>query len=125
MKIIPLDLIKNFFRDRALLGYTILVFLVGTAYVIFVALSLEPSDLQVATRYTAFGDTNLGYRNKWHYLLSYVVFGLILMGVHTALAIKLHARGMRQPAMYLLAFTVFLFVVAWILTHSVLKIAFL
>lgn len=101
------------------------VFLVGVAYIVYVALTLEPSDLQVATRYTAFGDTNLGYRSKWHYLLSFIVFGIVLMGVHTALAVKLHAKGQRQIAAYLLSFTIFLFVIGWIITRSVLNIAFL
>lgn len=125
MKNLPFDLIKNYFRDRTMLGFTILLLLLGVAYIIYVAVSLEPSDLQVAIRYTAFGDAHLAYRSKWHYLLSFAVFGGLLITVHTALAIKLHSRGQRHLAMYWLACTAFLFVIGWIITRSVLQIAFL
>lgn len=129
MKSIPLNVIKSYLRDRTMLGLTIALFVVGVSYIAYVAISLEPSDLQVATRYTAFGETNIGthqgYGNKWHYLLSFVVFGVLLMGVHTALAVKLHDRGQPRLAAYFVGLTIVLFVIGWILTQSVLEIAFL
>lgn len=125
MRNLPIELIKNYFRDRTMLGFTILLLLLGVAYIIFVAVALEPSDLQVATRYTAFGDAHLAYRSKWYYLLSFVVFGALLITVHTAIAVKLHSRGQRYLAMYWLACTALLFMIGWIITRSVLQIAFL
>lgn len=129
MKFIPFNTIKAYFRDRTLLGLTALLVAVGVSYCIYVGISLEPSDLQVATRYTAFGETNIGthqgYGNRWHYMLSFIVFGVLLMALHTALAVKLHDRGQPRLAAYLLGFTVLLFIISWIITHSVLKIAFL
>lgn len=98
--------------------------MVGIGYVIYIAFALEPSDLQVATRYTAFGDTHF-YRSKWYYLLSFIIFGVILMGAHTALSIKLFNRGHRSLAIALLGITAFLFVVSWLIAGSVLRIAFL
>ena len=124
MKNLPLDSIKKFFRDRTLVTLTIALLVLGIAYIVYVAVSLEPSDLQVATRYTAFGDTHF-YRNKWYYLLSFVVFAAVLLGVHISLAIKLHSRQQRQLAVGLLAFTVPMFIIGWIITRSVLEIAFL
>ena len=93
-------------------------------YSIYIAVSLEPSDLQVAIRYTAFSDTHF-YRSKWYYLLSFIAFGLVLFAVHLALAIKLHGRNQRQLAVALLSFSLFLLVIGWIITRSVLQIAFL
>ena len=123
MNISP-DVIKEFFKDRLLASLAVGVILLGVIYIIYVGFALEPSDLQVATRYTAFGDTHF-YRNKWHYLLSFIVFGVTLVGVHTALSIKLNSRGHRSLAVFLLAFTVFMLVIGWIITRSVLRIAFL
>lgn len=103
---------------------TVVLFLIGISYIVYVALALESSDLQVATRYTAFGETHF-YRSKWYYLLSFVVFGVMLAAVHTALAVKLYNKELRQLAIFLLVFTMLLFVIGWIVAGSVLEIAFL
>jgi hypothetical protein len=93
-------------------------------YIVYVALALDPSDLQVAVRYTAFGDTHF-YRDKWYYFLSFILFGIVLGSVHIALAIKLYGRQQRQLAIGVLIFTLFLFIIGWIITRSILRIAFL
>lgn len=129
MKNIPFKAVQEYFRDRTMLGLTLLLLVLGISYCVYVGVSLEPTDLQVATRYTAFGETNIGthqgYGNKWHYMLSFIVFGVLIMGVHTALAIKLHDRGQPRLAAYFLGFSVLLLVIGWIIANSVLKIAFL
>lgn len=124
MKNVPSDLIKNYFRDRTLFSLTAVLFLVVVVYSVYVGLSLEQSDLQVATRYTAFGNTHF-YRNKWYYLLSFIVFGAVIMATHTALAIKLYGRQQRQLAVGLLVLTLLLIGIGWLITRSVLQIAFL
>lgn len=124
MKNIPFDSVKNFLRDRTMVTLSAVLLLSGVVYAIYVGIALEPSDLQVATRYTAFSDTHF-YRSKWYYLLSFILFAFVMISLHVALAIKLHARDQRQFAAALLALTLFLFVIAWILTRSVLQIAFL
>lgn len=124
MKNSVIDALKTFFRDRTMTTLFVVLLLVTIGYVLYVALSLQPSDLQVATRYTAFGDTHF-YRNKWYYLLTFIFFGIMVTTVHTALAVKLHARGQRSLSIALLAFTLLLLAVGWILTRSVLRIAFL
>src|SRR5690606_1525916 len=116
--------LKNFFSDRTMTTLTVVLFLNGISYIVDVALALESSDLQVATRYTAFGETHF-YRSKWYYLLSFVVFGVMLAAVHTALAVKLYNKELRQLAIFLLVFTMLLFVIGWIVAESVLEIAFL
>jgi len=124
MRNLPTDLIKSYFRDRTIVGLTAVLCLTAVAYIVYVALALEPSDLQVAVRYTAFGDTHF-YRDKWYYLLSFVLFSVTLTGLHIALAIKLYGRQQRQLAILLLFLTMFLFIIGWIVTRSVLRIAFL
>jgi hypothetical protein len=124
MKNLPVDLIKTFFRDRTMVFLTMGAVLVCVVYGIYTALALEPSDLQVATRYTAFGDTHF-YRTKWYYLLFFILFGIIVTMIHTAIAIKLYGRQQRQLAIALLSLTFLILVIGWILTRSVLEIAFL
>lgn len=124
MKNLPTDSIKSFLRDRTIASLAICVVVVAIIYSLYVAFSLQPSDLQVATRYTAFGDTHF-YRNKWYYLLSFVFFGLTVAGVHIAYAIKLFGRQQRQAAIGMLCFTLLLMGIAIIMTRSVLQIAFL
>jgi hypothetical protein len=124
MKDSLLTSVKNFFADRAMVGLVALLFLVGISYMVYVAVSLQPSDLQVATRYTAFGETHF-YRSKWYYLISFALFGLVAAGVHAALAIKLYNRGQRPLAVSLIALTLLIFVIGWIMARSVLGIAFL
>ena len=124
MKNIPTDLIKNFYRDRTMLGLSVGLLLVVVGYTIYIALALEPSDLQVAVRYTAFGDVHF-YRDKWYYLLSFILFGIVLAGVYIALAVKLHGRNQRQFAIFLMALGLLMMVISWIITRSVLQIAFL
>ena len=124
MRNIPTELIKNFFRDRTMVVLVAALFFTVIIYSIYLALTLEPSDLQVATRYTAFGETHF-YRNKWYYLLSFAFFGALLAGIHTALAMKLYDRSQRSLSAAFLGLTLIVFGIGWIVTHSVIKIAFL
>lgn len=104
-----------------LLGSFILLCL---AYCLYVGLSLRPSDLQVAIHYTSFGDTNF-YRAKWYYLLSFIAFGLGLATFHTILTIKLYVQERRQLALAFIGLSFLLLFIAWIMTRSILKVAFL
>lgn len=104
-----------------LLGSFVLLCL---AYCLYVGLSLRPSDLQVAVHYTSFGETNF-YRAKWYYLLSFIVFGLGLGAFHTILAIKLYVQERRQIALAFIGLSFLLLLIAWIMTRSILKVAFL
>jgi hypothetical protein len=116
--------LKLIIADRlvtVLLGGFILLCLV---YCLYVGLSLHPSDLQVAIHYTSFGATNF-YRAKWYYLLSFVVFGLGLAVFHTILTIKLYVQERRQIALAFICFSFLLLLIAWIMTRSILKVAFL
>lgn len=94
------------------------------AYCIYVAVSLRPSDLQVAVHYTAFGATSF-YREKWYYLLSLVVFGLILAIVHSIIIVKLYVQERRQMAILFAWLSFLMLLITWIIAHSILKVAFL
>lgn len=103
---------------------SILIGILSVAYVIYVGLSLSPTELQVATHYTAFGDTQY-YRNKWYYLFTFIGLALVIAITHIALMAKLYDREMRPVAVMLGWLTVLLIAVLFIVTHSVLGIAYL
>lgn len=102
----------------------VLFILACAAYCIYVSVSLRPSDLQVAVHYTAFGVTSF-YKEKWYYLLSFVVFGLILAIVHSIIIIKLYVQERRQIALLFTWLSILILLITWIIAHSILKVAFL
>ena len=96
----------------------------GSAYIIYVAANLSASDLQLAIRYTSFGDTHF-YRDQWWYLLSFVGFGLLFLIAHLALTAKLVAIELKQLAYAFGWLSILLLVLMFAYTYSVLGIAYL
>jgi hypothetical protein len=124
MKTNAFNSIKLILSDRLMAALLIVFILACLAYCIYVGVSLHPSDLQVAVHYTAFGQTSF-YRDKWYYLISFIVFGALLASVHTALIMKIYAQGRRQIALLFTFLSMLILLIAWFMTWSVLRIAFL
>ena len=123
MKVI-INTIKPILTDR-LMTFLVLVFIIAClAYCVYVGISLRPSDLQVAVHYTAFGETSF-YRDKWYYLITFIVFGLLLAIMHTILIAKMYLQGRRQMALLFTGLSLLLVVITWFMTWSILKVAFL
>lgn len=116
--------IKLILEDRLMTVLIATLLLVCVGYCIYVGVSLRPSDLQVAVRYTAFGETNF-YREKWYYLITFIVFGALIGGLHSVLAVKLYTQGRRQIALAFILLSLLLILIAWIMTWSILRVAFL
>lgn len=110
--------------DRLMTSLIVVFILLCAAYATYVGLSLHPSDLQVAVHYTAYGETSF-YRDKWYYFITFVVFGGVMALVHTILTAKLYAQGRRQMALVFLGLSALVLVIAWFITWSILKVAFL
>ncbi len=70
---------------------------VGFIYCLAVAFNIHQSDVTVYSRYTAFGVAHF-YKSHWQYLISFVVFGLIVTLTHLGLMIKLHGIERRWVA---------------------------
>jgi hypothetical protein len=116
--------LKLIIADRLMVVLLSIFILACLAYCLYVGVSLRPSDLQVAVHYSAFGETRF-YREKWYYLLSFIVFGLMLAVIHTILIVKMYVQERRQMALLFTSVSFLLLVITWILTHSILKVAFL
>lgn len=124
MKTTFINSLKPLTSDR-LLAVLMTTFIVAClVYCIYVAVSLHPSDLQVAVHYTAYGDTNF-YRDKWYYLISFIGLGLILAIVHTIITGKIYLQSRRPLAILFIALSFLMLLIIWLVTRSVLGIAFL
>jgi len=110
--------------DRLMLLLSLGVLLGGIGYIIYVAFSLSPSDLQLATRYTSYGETHF-YREKWWYLLSFVGFGVLFIVAHVGMIAKLFAIGLKELAYAFAWLSVIVLVLMFVYTYSVLSIAYL
>ncbi|MGK2896755.1 MAG: hypothetical protein ACSLEY_04115 [Candidatus Saccharimonadales bacterium] len=119
-----LNSLQDLFKDKRLLGLSIVIIVIAIIYVLYVALSLGPTEQQIATRYSAFGDTHL-YRNKWYYLLTFIVFAVVVAVSHIMLMLKLKERGIRSLGVGLGFLTIILLVILFFITRAVLGIAYL
>ncbi len=88
MKNIFKESIKQIVADRALLITLVLLILMAIGLVLYVGFSVRPSELQLVSRYSAFGITHL-YREQWFYLLSFAAFGVITAVLHVIITAKL------------------------------------
>lgn len=96
----------------------------GLAFIMYVAFTLHASDLQLATRYTSYGETHF-YREKWWYLLSFVGFGVLFLVAHIGMMAKLFVIGLRPLAYAFAWLSVVVLVLMFVYTYSVLSIAYL
>jgi len=111
------ELITN--RYLAVLSGTV----IGLAiiFVIYVAIAVKPSDLQLVTHYTAYGITHL-YRSQWFYFWSFAIFAVLVALIHVAIGLKLYlAKGHPLAILFVwLGFCIILF--AWITTSAIINV---
>lgn len=124
MKTRILAAFKQLLSDRPLLYMVIAIAVLAILYSLYVAFSLSPTELQIAVRYTAYGETHL-YRNKWYYLVSFVIVAVLVSVAHSGLMVKLKARGVRPMALALGWLTIIIIAVLFIVTQRVLSSAYL
>lgn len=112
------------FSDRKLLSLLAVLLIGSIGYIIYVGLSLSASDLQLATRYTAFGETHV-YRSKWYYLLNFIAIGLVFLIVHIGMTVKLYTSEMKQMAYAFAWLSLLVLGLLVYYTYQVLGIAYL
>lgn len=115
---------QQILADRLIAALLIAIISLATMYCLYVGFSLHPNDLQVAVHYSAYGETSF-YRDKWYYLISFIFFGSIVAVIHSALVVKLYLEDHRQLAIVFAYGSLLLLVIAFIITRSILRVAFL
>lgn len=109
-------------RDRYLTVLLASFLFLCLCLLIFVGVSIRPSELQVVVHYTSFGATNF-YRDKWYYLLSFGGFVIIMATAHTMLTYKIHQLKGREFAVAFAWLGFIIFGITAALFYQVLKIA--
>lgn len=115
--------IKQVVTDRPVLLLIIGLILAGLVYAMVIGFSIQPRDVQIYTRYTAFGEAHF-YKNPWHYTLFFVLFGLIVSSAHATLMVKLYNLGRRQSAVLVGWLGILVLIVAATLVLSIIRFAF-
>ena len=87
--------IKQAISDRGFILVVLALVLAGIVYAGVIGLSIHPRDVQIYTRYTAFGEAHF-YKSPWQYTILFAVFGLGVTIAHTVIMFKLYALGRRQ-----------------------------
>ena len=89
--------LKRIAADRPFLFLMVALVAVGFIYCLAVAFNIHQSDVTVYSRYTAFGVAHF-YKSHWQYLISFLMFGLIVTAAHLGLMVKLHSIERRWVA---------------------------
>ena len=122
MKQITKSDIKTAIADRWRSGLVVANVIVCIIAVIIIAVSIEPRETQVITRYSSFGITGF-YRGYWYYLYSYVALVLIMTVGHSAISLKLMHMNRRDLALALLWSSLAFIVIAVLFALSITRIA--
>jgi hypothetical protein len=113
---------KQLISSRQVFAAWLVLTLLTIGAVLFIALSIRPSEVQLVTHYSAFGVTHL-YRDQWYYLLSFAVFAVVVAILHTAIALKLlKLHYSRMPAIYTIWLGVAVVILCWITSSVVINV---
>lgn len=122
MKLEITTIFKTIIRDRYL-AVLLSVFLLECLIVLlYIGLTVHPSELQVVVHYTSFGNTNF-YRDKWYYLLSFGGFIIFVAALHLGLMYRLLQTKGRPLAIAFTWLGMLIVLIAAALFYQVLKIA--
>ena len=113
--------IKELVTNRYLTTLSIVLVLLAVAFIIYIALTVRPSDLQLVTHYTAFGVTHL-YRDQWFYLLTFIGFAVLTAFFHIAVAIKIYITKGSPLAIMFLWLGIGVLIFAWIVAISIINV---
>lgn len=107
--------------DRGYLAAIVALLVVTVLILILGAVNIRPSELQVPVRYTSFGITNF-YRDKWYYLLAFLLFAIAVAVFHVLIGIKLYALKGRGIAVSFVWLSVVLLSVASVSIYAVFRV---
>lgn len=113
--------LKELITNRYLTVLSGIIVALALAFIIYIAVAVRPSDLQLVTHYTAFGVTNL-YRDQWFYLLTFAVFAVVVAFFHIAIAIKMYTTKGSPLAIAFAWFGVGVMVLAWVIAISIINV---
>ncbi len=121
MKTVIIDSLKQLVANRYLLVLSSGLLALAIGAVIYIALTVHPSELQLVSHYTAYGVTHL-YRDQWFYLLTFAVFPLFVAIFHIILGIKLLLLKGPSLAIAFVWMGVAIIIIGWITASALLNV---
>lgn len=112
---------KQVFADRGFLAAWIVSLLFFIAIAVLCIIEIRPSDLQVPIRYTAFGITNI-YRAQWYSELGFAAFAILVMGLHTFVAVRLYDLRNRDIARGFMWLTAIMLAIAFLIFLAIFRV---
>lgn len=109
-------------KDRVLMASWLVFALLSIATTIIFAFRIHPSELNTQIHYSAFGVIHI-YSNAWYYLLPTVLFGVVILALHTVIATKLCLTKNNHIARLFVWLSVIVVIVAAFIASSVLGLA--
>ena len=104
---------KELITNRYLTTLSIIIVLLAAAFVLYILLTVRPSELQQVTHYTAFGVTHL-YRDQWFYLLGFAGFAILTAFFHITIAIKIYVTKGHPLAIMFAWLGIGILIFAWL-----------
>lgn len=117
---------KHAVGDRSLVISWLVLLMASIVVSVIFAVQIHASELNIPTRYTAFGVgiTHI-YNDNWYYLLNFIIFIIANLFIHTFIALKLFSQRGAVLARLFIQASVVLIVIEYFLISSVLGIALL
>ncbi len=116
------SILQQVSKDRVLMASWLLLALLSVAIVILLVFRIHPAELNTQTRYNAFSAPYI-YTNPWYYLLPTALFSLMILIVHTIIAIKLHLSDNKYVARLFLWLSIMIVVIGAFVGSAVLGLA--
>jgi len=116
--------IKEVMADRPFFMLVVVVIVVMLLFSLYGLFSIDRVDIQIVTRYSAFGEAHF-YKNTWWYLYGFVAFGVVAGVAHAAIMAKLRAYDRRDLGLMFGWLSLVIALIAFAYTSEVLKMAFL
>jgi len=121
MKTIIKESFKKLFADRYLLILLSVMILLSLILSTIISFSVHPSELQLVSHYSAYGDMHL-YRDQWFYLISFAFFGPIVALLHTIISIKMLIIRDRSLSLLFAWLGIAIVIIGFVISLAVLNV---
>lgn len=121
MKTSILDSLKQLVDNRYMLVLSSGIVALMIAFVVYVAVTIHPTDVQQVVHYTAFG-INHFYTEHWYYLLVFAVFGVFVAILHIIIGLKIYIIKGPSLALMFLWLGIAIILITWFTIASIFNI---
>lgn len=124
MKTYIREAFKHAIKDRSWVIAAALLIILSLLLAVILLLQIRPTSLQIPVHYSSYGTAHF-YRDKWYYLLSFVLFSVFVMLMNTAISLKLYEQKGREISILFLGLSIAIIAIAFFTTSSLFRIALL